>query len=124
MDYKRKEIREDFEKWIMQQVRHDDEVIKNLKVAILDFGSKRYMKTLNHIMSGCFKDNSKYIMDELEACEWIGTTQMVFDIQGFCLENGEDAINGPKVLVTTYVNLVGEEIAKEWMAKPQHSFDH
>ena len=108
----------------MQQVRHDDEVIKNLKVAILDFGSKRYMKTLNHIMSGCFKDNSKYIMDELEACEWIGTTQMVFDIQGFCLENGEDAINEPKALVATYVNLIGEEIAKEWMAKPQHSFDH
>ena len=108
----------------MQQVHHDDEVIKNLKVAILDFGSKRYMKTLNHIMSGCFEDNSKYIMDEIEACEWIGTVQMVFDLQGFCLENGEDDINEPKALVATYVNLIGEEIAKEWMAKPQHSFAH
>ena len=72
MDYKKAEIREHLEEWIMQSVHNDDEVIKNYKIIDPEKDGEKYYETLEYIMHMCFEDNSEYDMDHDEALKWLG----------------------------------------------------
>ena len=127
MDYKRTEIRERLEEWIMQSVHHGDEVIKNYKIIDPEKDGEKYYEIFNHIMHGFFENNKEYDMTFDEACKWIGDARMVYQLEDFVEENDGDVreLRGnPVGLVSDYVKIIGEELVHEWMSNPKYSYDH
>tara|TARA_E500000331_G_C17240395_1_gene706730 strand:+ start:112 stop:501 length:390 start_codon:yes stop_codon:yes gene_type:complete len=129
MDYKRTDIREHFEEWIMQRVHNGDEVIKNYKVIDEEKDGEEYMKVLNYIMDGAFVDNIEYEMSRDKAVAFIGDAhQEMFDYVGENLATGtsdhKQMEESPEFLVFNYAMALGEEIVEEWMNNPKFSFEH
>ena len=129
MDYKKAEIREHLEEWIMQSVHNDDEVIKNYKIIDPEKDGEKYYETLEYIMHMCFEDNSEYDMDHDEALKWLGDNRdevydYVVNYVGTSRSDFEELEENPESLVYRYAIAIGEDIVRDWMANPKHSYEH
>lgn len=109
MDYKRDEIQEHFEDWLVETIQHQ--------------GSEWVMDNLDELHHECF-NTDYYIIGTQDAIDWMGNE--AFRIIQFVKEYEENNfgecntdLSEPEKVVNMYVYIIGEEVVADYVAEKE-----
>jgi hypothetical protein len=109
MDYKKDEIQEHFEEWLVETIQHQ--------------GSDWVMENLDELHHECF-NTDYYIIGTQDAIEWMGN--QAFNIIQFVKEYEEDNfgecgtdLSEPEKVVNMYVYIIGEQVVADYVAEKE-----
>ena len=109
MDYKRDEIQEHFEDWLVETIQHQ--------------GSEWVMDNLDELHHECF-NTDYYIIGTQDAIDWMGNK--AFRIIQFVKEYEENNfgecntdLSEPEKVVNMYVYIIGEEVVADYVAEKE-----
>ena len=109
MNYKRDEIQEHFEDWLVETIQHQ--------------GSEWVMDNLDELHHECF-NTDYYIIGTQAAIDWMGSRS--WDIMNFVnsyevhtFSECYTDLTNPEKLVNMYVYIIGEEIVADYVAEKE-----
>jgi len=109
MDYKKDEIQEHCEEWLVETIQHQ--------------GSDWVMENLDDLHHECF-NTDYYIIGTQDAIEWMGN--QAFNIIQFVKEYEEDNfgecgtdLSEPEKVVNMYVYIIGEQVVADYVAEKE-----